>query len=39
MRRPCTPLTATGRAEVDYLMERLARHDARAERKPRLAQV
>lgn len=39
MRRPCTPLTATGRADVDYLMERLARHDARAERKLRLAQV
>ncbi|MEY4965490.1 MAG: hypothetical protein RL274_1073 [Pseudomonadota bacterium] len=39
MRKPCTPLTATGRAEVDYLMDRLALRDARAERKPRLARV
>jgi 4-hydroxy-tetrahydrodipicolinate synthase len=30
MRAPCTALTATARAEIDYLMARLARHDARA---------
>ena len=30
MRKPATPLTATGRAEVDYLLERLARRDPRA---------
>lgn len=30
MRKPATPLTAMGRAEVDYLLQRLARHDARA---------
>lgn len=30
MRKPFTPLTATGRAEVDYLLDRLARHDPRA---------
>lgn len=39
MRKPCTPLTATGRAEVEYLMDRLALRDARAERKLRLARV
>jgi 4-hydroxy-tetrahydrodipicolinate synthase len=30
MRPPRTVLTATARAEIDYLMTRLARHDARA---------
>ncbi len=30
MRAPRTVLTATARAEIDYLMARLARHDARA---------
>ena len=39
MRKPCTSLTATGRAEVDYLMDRLALRDARAECKPRLVRV
>ncbi|MBU8540367.1 dihydrodipicolinate synthase family protein [Falsiroseomonas tokyonensis] len=29
-RRPGTALTATARAEVEYLLQRLARHDARA---------
>lgn len=32
MRKPFMALTATGMAEVDYLMKRLARHDARAGR-------
>ena len=39
MRKPFMPLTAAGRAEVDYLMKRLARHDARAERTLRLSRV
>jgi dihydrodipicolinate synthase/N-acetylneuraminate lyase len=30
MRKPATPLTALGRAEVDYLLDRLARRDPRA---------
>ncbi len=30
LRAPRTALTATARAEIDYLMARLARHDARA---------
>ncbi len=29
-RRPAAPLTATARGEVDFLLERLSRHDARA---------
>ena len=32
MRTPCVALTDTARAEIDYLMERLARRDARAGR-------
>jgi 4-hydroxy-tetrahydrodipicolinate synthase len=30
MRKPATPLTVLGRAEVDYLLDRLARRDPRA---------
>jgi 4-hydroxy-tetrahydrodipicolinate synthase len=29
-RKPAAPLSAMARAEVEHLLERLARHDARA---------
>ena len=34
LRKPGAPLTATARSEVDHLLERLARRDARARRVP-----
>lgn len=39
MRTPCITLSSIARSEIDYLMERLARHDVRALRVPRLARA
>jgi 4-hydroxy-tetrahydrodipicolinate synthase len=38
-RKPGSALSSTGKAEVDYLLARLARIDKRADLKPRLAQA
>jgi 4-hydroxy-tetrahydrodipicolinate synthase len=38
-RKPGSSLSSAGKAEVDYLLARLARTDKRAELKPRLAQA
>jgi 4-hydroxy-tetrahydrodipicolinate synthase len=38
-RKPGTSLSSTAKAEVDYLLTRLARADKRAELKPRLTEA